>query len=100
MAQISSPNTSGHVVHVRPRRYRAYFYYESHFKPIFLEQSPDSMDPPCDSGSQEICREENVDALVVACGDSPEILEPTEHRFDEVAVIVGLGIVGPVGSTG
>ena len=31
--------------------------------------------------------------LVMACGDSPEILEPAEPAFDEVAVFVGLGVV-------
>ncbi len=31
--------------------------------------------------------------LVMACGDSPEILEPAEPAFDEVAVFLGLGVV-------
>ncbi len=51
------------------------------------------MDPPCDSRGQEDCREKYVDMLVVACGDSPKNLEPTEHAFDEVADFVGLGVV-------
>jgi hypothetical protein len=32
-------------------------------------------------------------ALIVACGDAAEVFEPAEHAFDEVAALVGLGVI-------
>jgi hypothetical protein len=39
-------------------------------------------------------RKIDVGSFVVACCDSPEVLESAEHAFDEIAQLVGLRIVG------
>lgn len=59
-------------------------------RPRFETQSG----PPDDDGRQcDSCGK--VDSqLVVACGDTAEILEPTEHALDKIALLVGGRIKG------
>ena len=39
------------------------------------------------------CGEEVDGEAIVARGDAAEVLEPTEHPFDEIATLVGSGVV-------
>lgn len=52
------------------------------------------LDPPRDRSGQDDACEEVSGELVVARCDAPEILEPGEHAFDEVALAVGFAIMG------
>lgn len=40
------------------------------------------------SGDHVVCGEEVARETVVACGDAPEVLHPTEHAFDRVSLAV------------
>ena len=51
------------------------------------------LDPPYDGGCHNDSRKEVAGELVVAGCDAPEILEPREHAFDQVARPVGFAIV-------
>src|SRR4029453_3434607 len=55
---------------------------------------PDSICPPGYGGGDEDAGEEVSGELVVSRGDASEVFEPAEHPFDEVAALIGAGIVG------